>query len=135
MTLRLTPNEVPISEALAEQAVIELFTLYGWGVRRIREDIHNRDGHGLPDLLCTSRDGLQLWVEMKRPASSRNRRGHVRKAQKEVLTTWRLCRVPCCVADGADGYIVKLASWPGLTRDAAVDFCDAAMEPYDWWPA
>ena len=120
--------------------MVDLFVLYGWEVRRIREDIHNRDGRGLPDLLCTSKYGEQVWVEMKRPASARNPKGHVRKAQKELLAEWRDRGVACLVADSVDD-VRELAMNHANTLGAAYDHeslyyaCDRVMAPrYDWWP-
>ena len=121
--------------------MVYYFRLFGFEVRRIREDMHNRDGYGLPDLLCTSRHGLQLWVEMKRPASSRNRRGHVRKAQKELLIEWRRRGVPCCVLDGVPQHktlhesVEILDESVGWSTTKTLEWCDRQMLEYDWWPA
>lgn len=133
-------DRIPTTEAQTERAVIELFELYHWEVRRIREDIHNRDGYGLPDLLCTSPHGLQLWVEMKRPPSVRNPRGHVRKAQRELLAAWRRRGVPCLVADCVTEELKQIAAGNDLRLGSpsgaplAVDRCDALMHDYPWWP-
>ena len=130
-------NGLPTTEAQSQRAVKELFEFYGWEVRRTEEDWHNRDGSGTPDLLCTSSHGLQLWIEMKRPASSRNPKGRVRKAQKERLIEWRKRGVPCCVADGVDETLQTVATTPGrcLFYNFVLGCCDELMAEYDWWPS
>lgn len=133
--MRNATDTIRVTEAQAERAVIELLELYGWQVRRMREDIHNRDGYGIPDLLCTSGSGVQVWVEMKRPATSRNPRGRVRKAQREVLAEWRRRGVPCCVADGASEALHELALNGAGDRSVSMRLCDEMMAGYSWWPA
>jgi hypothetical protein len=123
----------PVTEAQAESAVVDYFRLFGWEVRRIREDIHNRDGRGLPDLLCTSKHGMQLWVEMKRPPSTRNPRGRVRAAQREVLIAWRVRGVPCCVLDGVPASMLHESV--GWSTTMTLEWCDRLMTGYEWWPA
>jgi hypothetical protein len=88
----------------------------------------------IPALMCVSPHGLVLHIEMKRPASSRNPRGRVRKAQKERLIEWRRRGVPCCVADGVTPALQALCEFTtaGPWMD---DACDRLMEPYEWWPA
>jgi hypothetical protein len=127
-------SPIPVSEAQAERAVCDLFELYGWDNVKLREDI-TRGTPGLPDRLFTSPHGLQLWVEMKRPATKRNPKGHVRKAQKERLIEWRKRGVPCCVADGVS-YTLRWIASPSLDggRDTLAG-CDSLMAEYDWWPA
>jgi hypothetical protein len=126
---------LPVSEAKVEQAVVDLFWRHHWEARRIREEFHNPDGRGMPDLLCTSPYGLQLWLEMKRPPSIRNKRGRVRKAQKELLVLWRTRGVPCCVIDEPLDCLVFCAANTDRDRETAVAVCDLIMVPYDWWPA
>lgn len=126
---------IPVSEAQSQRAVADLFRLYGWEVRRMEEDWHNGDGRGIPDLLCTSPHGLQLWIEIKRPMSSRNPKGRVRAAQKALLTEWRRRGVLCCVADGWSRDLEAIAQEnPSLYLELP-DYCDALMSAYDWWPA
>lgn len=129
---------IPCTEAQAQKAVMDLFRLYGWEVRRMEEDWHNRDGYGIPDLLCTSPHGLQLWVEMKRAASSRNRKGRVRKAQKELLIEWRRRGVPCCVAGGVTETLQHLAEAAASSVISNVNitliYCDLLCTEYPWWP-
>ena len=38
------PTAPPVTEAQAEAAVVDYFRLFGWEVRRVREDFHNKDG-------------------------------------------------------------------------------------------
>jgi hypothetical protein len=132
---------LPVTEAQAQRAVRELFELHGWEVAKTEED-RFRGVPGLPDLLCTSPYGLQLWIEMKRPASSRNPRGRVRKAQRERLTCWRRRGVLCCVLEQADDLAMYIASITAGGGDATPDsggyllcLCDSAMKEYEWWPA
>lgn len=127
----------PVTEAQAQAAVRDLFRLHGWQVLKTEED-RFRGIRGLPDLLCTSPTGVQLWVECKRPPSSRNPRGHVRKAQRELLAEWRRRGVPCLVADGADEHVQVIAGssdTPHACVDALLVSCDAAMMGYRWWPS
>lgn len=126
---------IPTTEAQAQRAVKQLFELYGWTVDVMQEDVRV-GSRGIPDLLCTSKHGMQLWVEMKRPASKVNPRGSVRKAQKERLIAWRRRGVACCVADGVTDLLKELAReyqspWD---LDDAVECCDDLMAGYDWWP-
>jgi hypothetical protein len=128
-------GSIPCTEAQAQKAVKQLFEAYGWTVDVMQEDVRV-GSQGIPDLLCTSPHGLQLWVEMKKPASSRNPRGRVRKAQRERLTEWRRRGVACCVADGVTEELQELArdyqsSWD---VDDAIDCCDDLMAEYEWWP-
>jgi hypothetical protein len=129
-------NSIPTTEKQAERAVIELFELYGWEVNVMREDIHV-GCKGIPDLMMVSPHGLILHVEMKRPASSRNPKGRVRKAQKERLAEWRRRGVACCVADGVSNGLNIIARWQPMCDDApgVVDCCDVLMAGYEWWPA
>lgn len=125
---------VPVSEAQAQKAVRQLFELYGWEVLKFEED-RFRGEPGIPDLLCTSPHGPQLWIEMKRPASGKNPKGRVRKAQKERLIAWRERGVPCCVADGVSGNVRTLPTAACMDPRFLLYMCDRIMEPYDWWPA
>ena len=136
---------LPVTEAQAQRAVRELFELHGWEVLKTEED-RFRGVPGLPDLLCTSPCGLQLWVEMKRPASSRNPRGRVRKAQREGLTEWRRRGALCCVVDGVGEHLHEIArvgrSEPDderhhlrLAGASVLSLCDELMAGYEWWPA
>lgn len=99
------------------------------------EEDRFRGIRGLPDLLCTSQHGLQLWLELKRPASSRNPRGRVRKAQRERLAAWRARGVPCAVVDGVSEELLALAALGRRPADAAaaLELCDRLMEDYEWW--
>lgn len=130
-----TSRIIPVTEAQAEKAVVQLFELYGWEVRRIREDI-TRGSAGLPDLLCVSPRGLLLWIEMKRPSSGRNPRGRVRKRQRETLTQWRRRGVFCCVADGVTEQLQRVTEFGQGHGNATwmLDVCDRLMADYDWWP-
>ena len=123
---------IPVTEAQAEAAVVAYFRLFGWEVRRIREDFHNRDGRGLPDLLCTSQHGMQVWVEMKRPPSRVNPRGRVRKAQKALLIEWRKRGVTCCVLDGVPAK--TLHESVGWSTTMTLEWCDRQMTGHEWWP-
>ncbi len=127
---------IPCSEAQAQKAVRQLFELYGWEVLRMEEDWHNPDGRGTPDLLCTSPHGLQLWLELKRPASSRNPRGRVRKAQRERLAEWRRRGVACCVVDGVNWVVEDLARYADMKGAGiwVLTHCDNLCAEYDWWP-
>lgn len=119
------------TEKQAERAVRDLFEWNGWEVRKITVSQYNKDERGLPDLLCTSPCGLQLWIEMKRPPSRVNPRGHIRKSQIETLAEWRRRGVWCTVADGVTPPLQRIAQrkpYPLLE-------CDILMADYDWWPA
>jgi len=125
-------NSIPTTEKQAERAVVELFELYGWEVNVMREDIHV-GSKGIPDLMMVSPYGLTLHIEMKRPASPRNPKGRVRKAQKARLIEWRRRGVACCVADGV-GYGLKILVRLGNYSDI-MEVCDRLMAEYEWWPA
>ena len=130
------PGGWPVTEAQAERAVVELFRLYGWEVNVMREDIH-AGSTGIPDLMCVSPHGLVLFIECKRPASSRNPRGRVRKAQRERLIEWRRRGMPCCVADGVTTVLKDMAHWYAVdeTPGRLLLACDVLMYGVDWWPA
>jgi len=145
MSGRLT-TRIPVTEAQAQRAVVELLELHGWQCLKTEED-RFRGIPGLPDLLCTAPNGMQLWVEMKRPPSSRNPRGHVRKRQKELLAEWRRRGVLCCVADGVTEHLQEIARLGSgecadterhhvrLTEVAVLSLCDELMSGVAWWPA
>lgn len=129
---------IRVSEAQAEQAVVELFELYGWKVYRLREDI-TRGVPGVPDLLAQSKCNMELWVELKRPPSSRNPRGHVRAAQIRWLIEARRRGVPCCVLDGASESATAIAEEFATgsmlhSYEFLLQRCDVAMVQYAWWP-
>ena len=137
MTERMNARELKISERQAENGVCQVFELYGWSNDRLREDI-TRGTPGIPDRLFTSREGLQLWVEMKRPPSQGHPRGHVRVAQMRWLIAKRKRSVCCCVLDGIEEAHGIAASFSyagaGQTIEMLRD-CDRLMASYDWWPA
>lgn len=128
-------SPIPVTEAQAQRAVKELFELYGWQVTKLEEDRY-AGAQGIPDLLCVSPCGTVLWVEMKRPASSRNPKGRVRKAQRERLVEWRRRLVPCCVADGVSPLLMRLAKFGATSSSLSwqLDMCDRLMVEYGWWP-
>jgi hypothetical protein len=131
-----------VTEAQAQKAIMDLFGLYGWEVVKTEED-RFRGVQGLPDLLLTAPNGLQMWVEVKRPPSTRNPRGRVRAAQQRLLAEWRRRGVPCCVADGVTtglGYIARVGRCKGYPfevdlRAEVLAICDRAMVGYEWWPS
>jgi hypothetical protein len=128
----MASDAIPCTEKQSQKAVRELFELYRWDVVKLEED-RFAGAQGMPDLLCTSPHGLQLWIEMKRPASKLNPKGHVRKAQKARLIEWRRRGVPCCVADGHSVIleIVARHDWDHAPMEAL----GRLMADYDWWPA
>jgi len=129
------PDAIPCTEKQAQKAVRELFELYKWEVVKLEEDRFAGE-QGIPDLLCTSPQGLQLWVECKRPASKLNPQGRVRKAQKARLIEWRMRGVPCCLADGVGDDLETVARLRGEDMRASLRvYCDLLMRGYDWWPA
>ena len=75
-------------ESYTKSAIKQLFQLHGWAVMNFWQGPMSTPG--VPDLLAISPPKLYpypvyLWIEVKRPPSSRNPGGHVRKAQKEWI--------------------------------------------------
>lgn len=139
-------SDLPVSEAQLQSATAEFFEYHGWCVERMSED-HIVGTPGVPDLHATSPYGLEVWLEMKRPATKRNPEGHVRGSQKSWLSRHRSLNVACCVVAGISDQldaIAKLARQPHATGDrdrelmlshvAAMSLCDELMERYSWWP-
>jgi len=131
----MASDAIPCTEKQAQKAVVDLFRLYGWSVDVMQEDVRV-GSRGIPDLLCTSPHGLQVWLEMKKPASKLNPRGRVRKAQKARLIEWRRRGVACCVADGVGDDLETVARLRGEDMRASLRvYCDLLMRSFSWWPA
>ena len=105
------------TEAQVQKAIIQYMQLHGWWITHIpgggKDPRHRRRmaraGYvaGTPDLLCVSRTGDVLLIEVKGP------KGRLSLDQQVVVSELQDRGCPVLVAHGLDDVISYLEVWPG----------------------